>query len=233
MRGRLIVIDGTDGSGKATQTNLLVQRFRNEGLPVETISFPKYGHKSAGALEEYLEGKYGHAHEVTAHQASVLYAVDRFDASFQIRDWLDAGTHVVADRYVGSNMGHQGSKIDDPLERQAFFQWEMEFEHELMGIPKPDINIVLHVPARTTIELMKEREYKSNLKKDIHEDDHTHLIAAEQSYLEIVNCFDNFHRIECVQDEQLLSREDIHELVWNAILPHISYGQSYLHRTNH
>jgi len=219
MQGRFIVIDGTDGSGKATQTELLVARLKREGLPVETIAFPKYGDKSAGAVEEYLRGKYGQAQDVTAQQASVLYAVDRFDAAPQIRAWLAQGTHVIADRYVGSNMGHQGSKISDPEERTAFFQWDMQFEHELMGIPKPDINIVLHVPAEMSMNLMKDRALKSHLEKDIHEEDLEHLRAAEQAYIDMTNQFDTFVRIECVENGELLSRELIHKRIWNTITP--------------
>lgn len=217
MNGCFIVIDGTDGSGKATQTKLLVERFGQEGLPVETISFPKYGDKSAGALEEYLGGKYGSAKDVTAHQASVLYAVDRFDAAPQIRAWLAAGKHVIADRYVGSNMAHQGSKITDPTERKAFFAWEVQFEYELMGIPMPDINVVLHVPTETAMELMKDRDLKSKLNKDIHEENLEHLKAAEQAYLDITKQFETFTLIECVENGQMMSRKDIHDRVWDAI----------------
>jgi len=219
MQGCFIVIDGTDGSGKATQTSLLVERLKKEGHSVETISFPKYGDKSAGALEEYLSGKYGQAQDVTARQASVLYAVDRFDAAPQIRSWLSSGVHVIADRYVGSNMGHQGSKIADPKERMDFFHWEMEFEHELMGIPKPDLNIVLHVPTNVVVELMKDRDLKSNLDKDIHEEDIDHLRAAEQTYIDMTKQFVSFQLIECVEDGTLLDRDAIHERVWKTIQP--------------
>jgi dTMP kinase len=217
MTGRLIVIDGTDGSGKATQTQLLVERLKKEGHAVETIAFPKYGDKSAGALEEYLRGKYGGASDVDAYQASVLYAVDRFDASFQIKEWLENDKYIIADRYVGSNMGHQGSKILDPEKRKAFFAWEMEFEHSLMGIPKPDVNLVLHVPAETSMKLMKDRDLKSNLDKDIHEEDLDHLKASEQSYIDMTHQYDTFQLIECVQDGKLLSRQHIHESVWNKV----------------
>ncbi|MBT4857133.1 thymidylate kinase [Candidatus Uhrbacteria bacterium] len=221
MKGRLIVIDGTDGSGKATQTQLLVDRFKAENLPVETISFPQYGTKSAGSVEEYLSGKYGSAYEVTGYQASVLFAVDRFDASFQIRKWLEDGINVITDRYVGANMGHQGSKITDPDKRKDFFAWEMEFEHELMGIPKPDINLILHVPSETAQTLMEGRELKSNLDKDIHEENAQHLKDAEQAYLDMTKQFDSFQLIDCVENGELLDRENIHKKIWGAIKNYI------------
>lgn len=220
-RGKLIVIDGTDGSGKATQTKLLINRMKFEHGPVETIAFPQYGTKSAGPAEEYLAGKYGPAKTVGPYRASLLYAVDRFDASFQIRDWLESGKHVVADRYVSANMGHQGSHIEDPMERKKFFAWDMEIEHELLKIPKPDINIILHVPATIAMELTKQRGgWKAKIAHDILETDQKHIEAAEKTYLEMAQKFpDDFRVVECVEDGQLLSIETIHERVWALVLP--------------
>lgn len=222
-KGVFIVVDGTDGSGKATQTKQLVERLAREEYSVETIAFPQYGNKSCGPVEEYLEGKYGDANDVGPYKGSVLYAVDRFDASKTIKKWLDDGKVVIADRYVGSNMGHQGSKITDPKERKAFFEWAMQFEHELMRIPRPDVNLVLHVPAETTVELTKDRALKSNLSHDVHEADIAHLKAAEQTYIEMTKQFEEFHLIECMEQDQLLTPENIHELIWD-------YVQTYLHR---
>lgn len=222
-QGSFIVVDGTDGSGKATQSKLLVDRLKQEGIAVETISFPQYGKKSCGGVEEYLEGKYGSANDVGPYRTSVLFAVDRFDAAPTIRKWLDAGSVVIADRYVGSNMGHQGSKISDPEKRQAFFKWAQKFEHGLMGIPRPDANLVLHIPAEKTLELTQNRELKSNLSHDVHESDVRHLKAAEKTYLEMTELFEEFHLIECIKNKQLLNPEQIHKIIWD-------YVQSYLHR---
>ncbi|MFH1631404.1 MAG: thymidylate kinase [bacterium] len=216
-KGVFIVIDGVDGSGKATQTKLLVDRMKQEGLPIETISFPQYGKKSAGALEEYLAGAYGTADEVGPYRASVLFAVDRFDAAQTIRTWLDGGVNVVADRYVGSNMGHQGSKINDWEERRAFFTWEQEFEHKLLGIPRPDINVVLHVPTPVARELMRGRESKHGLAKDIHEANPEHLQKTEDTYLDMVERFDEFKLIECVENNSMLPPEIIHEKIWELL----------------
>jgi dTMP kinase len=105
--GRLIVIDGTDGSGKKTQIALLEKHLKEQGYEVEKIDFPQYGHKSAGLVEEYLNGDYGQANEVTPYQGSLFYALDRYAASFTMKKWLAEGKVVLCDRYVSANMGHQ------------------------------------------------------------------------------------------------------------------------------
>ena len=213
-QGKFFVIDGTDGSGKETQTKLLLARMRREGYAVETVSFPQYGKKSAGPTEEYLAGKYGPSDRVGPKPSSVFYAVDRYDASHDIRAWLESGRHVIADRYVSSNMGHQGGKIDDPEERRHFFEWNDELEHGIFGIPRPDLTIVLHVPAEVNARLMADRP------KDIHEQDMTHLKRAERTYLELVELFPGFRLIECVDGSGILmSPERIHEMVWEIIRP--------------
>lgn len=224
--GIFLVIDGTDGSGKATQAKLLLQRLEAEGHRVKTISFPQYGTKSAGLVEEYLEGKYGAAHEVGPYRASALYAADRFHASFEIRSWLSEGYVVIADRYVGSNMGHQGGKITDPAERKRFFDWAQEFEHEFFGIPRPTKNIVLYVPVDISQALARKRNETAGndhtLSQDIHEADDNHMHAASHAYLELTKLYEEFHLIDCTHDNQLRSREEIHDLIWNITSPLLS-----------
>lgn len=223
MQGTFFVIDGTDGSGKATQTNLLVERMREENREVETIAFPQYGQPSAGPIQEYLSGKYGGVKEINPYCGSILYAVDRFDASGRIRSWLSSGKQVVADRYVASNMGHQGSKLSDPQERLAFLKWNDELEFGIFGIPKPDINIILHVPVEISMRLAQEQTgKKGDVQKDIHVTNEEHLRAAEITYLEIVKQFSGFHLIECAEDGKILPREIIHERIWNVVYPLLS-----------
>ena len=117
-----IVFEGIDNSGKSTQCRLLLEHLKKEGYKVEMIDFPQYGKKSAALIEEYLSGKYGSASEVSPYVASIFYACDRYDASFKIRQWLKEGKIVVADRYVGSNIGHQGGKIKNKDERLKFIR---------------------------------------------------------------------------------------------------------------
>ncbi|MBI4778894.1 deoxynucleoside kinase, partial [Candidatus Falkowbacteria bacterium] len=146
-QGKFIVIDGTDGSGKATQTQLLAQRLERVGLNVAIADFPQYNTKSAGPVEEYLSGKYGSPEEVGPYQASIFYACDRYDASFKIKTWLAEGKIVISNRYVTANMGHQGGKISNLLEKKHFFDWLYQLEYEIFNIPRPDLNIILHVDA--------------------------------------------------------------------------------------
>lgn len=214
--GKFIVIDGTDGSGKTTQLNLLKNKLEAEGHLVEVADFPQYNTKSAGLVEEYLSGKYGTADEVTAYQASILYAVDRFDASFKIRQWLKEGKIVLANRYLSANLGHQGCKINNPLERKIFFNWVHDLEYKIFNIPKPDLSIILHVESAISQSLAQKRKREDWVGKttDIHEENLDHLKKAEQVYLEIAGSFPDYRLIKCTRNNEILSREEIHWLVW-------------------
>ncbi|MEI7498522.1 MAG: dUTP diphosphatase [Candidatus Falkowbacteria bacterium] len=220
--GKLIVIDGTDGSGKATQAQLLATRLEQAGFRVKMADFPQYGKKSAGLVEEYLNGKFGTAKAVGPHRASIFYAIDRYDASFEIKQWLEEGNIVITNRYVTASMGHQGGKIKDSNSRQEFFKWLDELEYGLFGIPRPDINLILHVDAQVAQNLVDQkghRDYVGGQKRDIHEADIDHLRDAEQVYLELASMFSNFTLIECSPNNTLLDRENISQLIWQTIEP--------------
>lgn len=213
--GKFIVIDGTDGSGKTTQLNLLAAKLRAEGQLVEIADFPQYNTKSAGLVEEYLSGKYGSADEVDPYKASVFYAVDRYDASFKIKEWLAAGKVVLSNRYVSSNMGHQGGKFSNPLERKVFFNWLYDLEYRMFGIPKPDLTIVLHVEAEVAQILAQKRGREDWIgkTKDIHEGNLSHLKKAEKIYLEIAETFPDFKLVKCTNRGEMLKVEEINYLV--------------------
>lgn len=216
----LITIDGIDGSGKSIQTALLAKRCRKNKLPVAIISFPQYGRKSAAPIEEYLNGAYGTAREIGPWRASILYAVDRFAAAPKIRRWLKEGKIVIANRYVGSNLGHQGGKIKNAAERKKYFLWNDRLEYEIFGIPRPDLNIILHVPAKVAQKLVDQkgrREYLKGAKRDIHEDDLRHLKDAERTYLEISRLFTYFKMIECAKNKAMLTIPEIHEKIWQLV----------------
>ncbi len=186
--GCFIVIDGTDGSGKATQTNLLVKNLKSKGYEVELIDFPQYGTKSAGLIEEYLNGKYGTAKEVDPYITSVFFACDRYDGSFKIRRWLQQGKIVIANRYVSSNMGHQAGKIADKAERKKFLKWLESFEYELLQIPRPGLTILLYLDpeiGQTWVDKKAPRDYIKGKKRDIHENNIKHLQDASQAYKEV------------------------------------------------
>jgi dTMP kinase len=218
MTGKFIVIEGTDGSGKGTQFKKLVDRLP-EGFLFNTVDFPQYGDPAAYFVQEQLNGHYGTLNENIPKRASLFYALDRFDASEKrMKKWLDEGRAVIANRYVGSNMGHQGAKFDTPEERKDFFKWLYELEYDVCGIPKPDLNIILHVPAaiaQKMVDKKQKREYLKDGKRDIYEDNLPHLQKAERVYLEIAELFpENFTVVECVEHGALLSIDAVHEKIW-------------------
>ena len=224
MSGSFIVIDGTDGSGKGTQTTRLYERLRAEGRDVVLVDFPRYGEPSAYFVERYLRGEYGALEDIDAYRASIFFALDRFDASFAIRAALDRCAIVISNRYVSANKGHQMGKIADPEERRRFLAWVNAFEYETLGIPKPDLSILLHVPADIGFDLIAqkdERAYLGGRVRDIHEGDREHLRAAEAAYLSLaeLDTDENWKRLECVRDGRLLSIEAVEQLVWEAVAP--------------
>ncbi len=220
--GVFIVIDGTDGSGKATQTARLRDRLAAAGRDVVVVDFPRYGEPSAYFVERYLRGEYGTLADVDAYRASVFYALDRFDASPGIRAALARGAVVIANRWVSANKGHQTAKIADPAERARFLTWVNQLEYGVLGVPRPDCTVLLHVPADVGFELVgrkEERAYLAGRDRDIHETDREHLRAAERAYLALLEGDDAEHwcRVECVADGRLLSVDAIAERVWNAV----------------
>src|SRR3989338_131797 len=142
-QGLFIVIEGTDGSGKATQAKLLAERLEREGHAIADFDFPQYFKSSSDFVKAYLQGRYGSLGEVSPRKASLLYALDRFEAASDIRSEINLGKIALANRYVGSNMGHQGAKLATAEERLKFFMWVNELEYGILEIPKPDVNIVL------------------------------------------------------------------------------------------
>ena len=219
--GKFIVIDGTDGSGKSTQTKMLVRRLKKAGCNVALSDFPQYGKKSAGLVEEYLNGNYGSAQEVGPYRASVFYAVDRYDAGFRIKKWLSRGKIVISNRYVTSNLAHQGGKIENAAKRKKYFKWLDALEYGLFAIPRPDLTLILHVDAAVAQKLVDKkgaREYVHGKKRDIHEDDLKHLRHAERVYLEIARTFPKIKIIECTKNDRIISRREIAEMVWTKIM---------------
>lgn len=219
-RGKFIVIEGTDGSGKTEQFNRLVLRLP-EGFVFKTLDFPQYDEPSSYFVREYLNGNYGSLEdeEVGPRRASLFYALDRFDASEKkLKKWLADGPSIIANRYVGSNMGHQGGKVSDGKKRNDFFKWLYDLEYGICGIPRPDLNIILHMPAEIAQELVDKkaaRGYVGGKKRDLHEGNLEHLRHAEKVYLEIAKLFpDDFTVVECAPEGTLLSIDAIHEKVW-------------------
>lgn len=212
--GKFIVIEGTDGTGKTTQIKLLAETLTNYNYNGVVVDFPQYGKPSSAMLENYLQGNYGN---LNPEAASILYAIDRFDASFQIREHLAQGLIVLANRYVASNAGHQGAKISNATERIKFFKWLDHLEHTTFNIPRPDLTIVLHLPVEMSLELIKKGHEAKGTKPDLHDQDLEHLQRAEQVYLEIAELFPNTKLVECQEEGRLLSPHEIHAKVWELV----------------
>jgi dTMP kinase len=219
-RGTFIVIEGTDGSGKATQTKLLATALKKNGRKVQTIAFPQYGMPSAAPIEAYLRGEYGSLHELGPYRASILYAIDRVAARKKIMSWLAAGNVVIADRYMASNLAHQGAKIADLQSRRKFWDWDREFEFGLMGIPQPDCTLVLLVPPNVSQKLIlmkQQRAYLNTKKRDIHEKDVRYQRLVANVYTDLARYDNNFKIINCAPEGHLLPIDNIHKLVMSSV----------------
>jgi len=187
MNGKLIVFEGTDGSGKATQTKLLCQALERMGTPYRKIDFPRYGKPSAAMVQEYLDGNLGKKPgDVNAYAASMFYAMDRF-ASYK-QDWgafYERGGLIVADRYTTSNAVHQASKLPAG-ERDVYLDWLFDTEYRLLGLPKPDLVIYLDMPTEITEKMMRRREADTGTHADIHEQDADYLKRCREGAREVV-----------------------------------------------
>lgn len=222
-KGKFIVIDGTDGSGKATQVKLLVKRLRAEGKKIKAIDFPQYYNNFFGKfIGECLAGKYGDFLALDPYFASIPYAIDRFESSPKIKRWLEDGYIVIGDRYASANQIHQGSKIQDLTQRKFFLDWLEKMEFLVLKIPKPNMIIYLDVPVEKTRELLMQKQAaakKRYLKgaKDAAENNVEHLLKSQASALDLVKIYNNWIKIECYKKGVLLSREEINELIWQKI----------------
>ena len=223
MSGKLIVFEGTDGSGKATQAKLLCETLAQRGIAYREIDFPRYGNPFAEPANLYLHGALGNRPgDVNAYAASVLYAVDRF-ASYK-EDWggfYEEGGIVVANRYTTSNAVHQGGKVS-PADQPVFFDWLFDFEYHKLGLPEPDLVFYLDMPTQEAVRLLRSREAETNTKGDIHEVDQDYLALCRQTALRAAEHY-GWKRISCVDAQgRVRSIEDIHQEIWAALEQSIS-----------
>lgn len=222
--GQLIIIEGGDGSGKATQTAKLLERLQAEGYKARSVSFPNYDSPAAEPIKMYLRGDFGkEASSVNAYVASTLYAIDRF-ASFR-QDWqrfYEDGGIIIADRYTTSNMVHQMIKYTNLEERKIFLQWLDQLEYDLYGLPRPNAVILLDMPLSLSEALLEERTGKTGGNTgDIHEQDRSHLIAVHDAYDMLVSTYD-WHRVHCEnENDQLRTIDDIHKEVYGIVKQYI------------
>ncbi len=222
-RGKLIVIDGTDGSGKATQTDLLVRHLRRDGKKVKVVDFPDYYSNFFGRfIGHCLSERYYDFVKVHPKIASVLYAADRFESSEKMKRWLSEGNIVIANRYASANQIHQGGKISNPKKRENFLKWLAEMEYKVFKIPKPDKVFYLNVPIPVVLKLINERNKKGERgylgkKKDAHEKDVRFLQNSRKSALWLAGREKGWVKIQCVQKRKMLPPADIHEVIYEKV----------------
>jgi len=215
--GKLIVFEGTDGSGKSTQFALLTKRLGAIGTEFRTMVFPQYSEPSSALIRMYLGGEFGtRPSDVNAYAASTFYAVDRFAAYRKVwGQYYKEGGVMLSDRYTTSNAVHQGSKVAEG-ERKDFFQWLYDFEYGKMELPRPDLVIYLDVPTELTGQLMRKREAATNTNADIHEQHMDYLKLCRSTGLEAAE-FYGWNIIRCAKDGKMRSIEDIHNEIFALV----------------
>ena len=215
--GKLIVIEGTDGSGKSTQFRKLTERLVREGQEFKTLVFPRYAEPSSALIKMYLGGEFGtKPTDVNAYAASSFYAVDRY-ASYKQDwgQWYEDGGVIVSDRYTTSNAVHQTSK--EPKEKQAeFLKWLYEFEYDKLALPRPDLVIYLDVPTAFTEKMMRRREQETNTNADIHEKDMAYLATCRETGRTAAQYY-GWRIVQCVKDDEMRTIEDIHEEIYAMV----------------
>ncbi|NLC96657.1 MAG: thymidylate kinase [Erysipelotrichaceae bacterium] len=217
---KLIVVEGTDCSGKETQTNLLIERLKLERTKIEKLGYPMYDTPTGKIVggpylgkKHISEGLFPEgAANVDPKVAALYFAADRRYNSYKIRELLSNGYDVLLDRYVESNMGHQGGKLATTEERLAMYKWLESLEYGLLELPRPNLTVFLYMPYQYAVELKKNR----NEAPDQHEASEEHLINAENAFLELASLY-GFSKVNCVENGELRTKEDIHEEVYSLV----------------
>ncbi len=216
--GKLIVIEGLDGSGKSTQLDLLYENLKKENIDCKTVSFPDYDSPSSTLIKMYLQGKFGkNPNDVNAFAASVFYAADRY-ASFKSAwgEYYNNGGTVIAGRYTTSNAVHQASKLPEN-EWEGFLSWLYDFEYTKIAIPKPDKVIFLDMPVEVSQKLLTKRYEGDNSKKDIHESDTEYLDRCRRAAVFTAG-FSGWETISCAENGNARSIDDIANDVLQSVL---------------
>lgn len=220
MSGRLIVFEGTDGSGKSTQFGALCRRVDELGKQYRKLVFPQYSEPSSALIRMYLGGEFGgHPADVNPYAASAFYAVDRYASLKKVwGSFYEQGGLILTDRYTTSNAVHQAVKCA-PEDRLAFLNWLDDFEHNKMGLPRPDLVIYLDMPTEQAVELLRSREAATNTRADIHELDAGYLAACRESALQAAQVL-GWKKVACLDGQgNLRSVREIHEEIWALTAP--------------
>ncbi|MDD6189163.1 MAG: thymidylate kinase [Clostridiales bacterium] len=220
-RGKLIVFEGIDGSGKSTQYKLLCEKLRAEGVELRSLVFPQYSEPSSALIRMYLGGEFGSKPgDVNAYAASAFFAVDRF-ASYK-KSWgeyYESGGLIITDRYATSNAVHQASKLTREA-RRAFFDWLYDFEYTKMGLPAPDMVIFMDISAEAASAQMRSREEATGTAADIHEQDMEYLNNCCEAARDAAE-FYSWQRVNCLTGGKMRTVGDIHSEVMELVLPYI------------
>ena len=217
---KIIVIEGVDSSGKATQSNLLTQRLKNEGKPIVSVEFPNYKSNSSSVVKMYLGGDFGtDPNSVSPYAASTFFAVDRFaSVKGEWKELFKDGNIIIADRYTTSNMVHQASKISGTKEKSKFLDWLYDFEYNILSLPEPDLVIFLDMPVENARELMAMRANKidNSSVKDIHERNEGYLQQSYDNACFVAEKY-GWKRIKCANNGKVRDIYDISEEIYNAV----------------
>jgi dTMP kinase len=218
-KGKLIVIDGGDGSGKATQSELLIKYLEKQKQKVKYLDFPRYYSSFHGNIvARFLAGEFGTLDAVSPYLASLSYALDRASAKDEMDSWLSHGKTLICNRYATSSMAHQGSKL--PLDkRNDFVSWLDELEYKVHKIPREDVVVYLYVPWKIGYELTLNKETRKYIKGklDIAESDINHRKSTEEMYLKLARERKNWIRIDCAPDGKILPKLEIHRMVIESL----------------
>ena len=220
MPGKLIVFEGTDGSGKSTQFQALCARVEQTGTPFRRLVFPQYQEPSSALIRMYLGGEFGsRPGDVNPYAASAFYAVDRYASLKKVwGEYYSQGGLILTDRYTTSNAVHQGAKCA-PQERPAFLGWLDDFEHHKMGLPRPDLVLYLDMPTDRAVSLLRQRESDTHTQADIHELDTGYLSACRSCALQAAQLL-GWKVVRCVDEAgRLRSIQSIHEEIWSLAEP--------------
>lgn len=213
-KGKFVVMDGSDGSGKQTQVALLVEYLREQGRKVTSLDFPRYQDNFHGRLlKKALKGEFGDFLSLSPYTASVLYTGDRFESSGEIKGKLAAGEDVVADRFTTANMIHQGGKFTDPVKRQEYLDWITNLEYGYLEMPKPDVILFLRVPVEISLKLMEDKKGKDKAEESVP------YLTRSLACAEAIAPQYDWKLVDCAPDGVMRSRGDIHEVIVKIVTP--------------
>ena len=215
-KGRIIVLEGLDSSGKATQTRLLREKLEEKGIKTKVYSFPRYNELFGRLIAKYLKGELGEKESLPKEFVPILYSLDRYEVKKEIEEKLNQGFALVMDRYYTSNFAYQSAKFTEENKRKEFIEWMKKIESRM---PSPDLVFFLDVPVGFSQKLMDSRKQKEYMqeKKDIYEKDVGYQQKVRTAFLELCDKESNWIKIKCVSDNRLKTKEEISELIWKSV----------------